>query len=201
MLIVSATLIAVLGASALAPAPTNVVAQIDVLCGAVTQASRNQPPQQIYADFANISDQDAPEDWRPVSSTAELAKVANTTDLYTQAFVWVSGSATLVKMLYNSQSGDSVQYEEQCFDGAGVLVRNVATLNTFSAIDPSSQDGLAVSRIRTSYYASNGKTLRTRTELLDLKTRQPKPHVEYMDQSDTIYRKLSELPFRKLMTQ
>jgi hypothetical protein len=98
-------------------------------------------------------------------------------------------------------SGDWALYEDHCFDNNGVLIRNIGTLNTFNAIDPDSDASVGVSRVKTTYYDGTGKVLRAETQVLDLKTKEPKPRRQFMDQEDAVFLTISALPFTKLITQ
>jgi hypothetical protein len=191
----------VISTSTAASSATATPDKIDELCTQLSLLAENHEAAEIYAEFADPSDLQAPERWRAVPDRKTLERLADASHPYTQAFVWRIETGTFVEMLFESQSGDSVLISDYCFDSAGALRRSVTTLNTFHAIDPVTDEAAPVSRVNTTYFAPDGRVVETTTVLLDLTTFEPAPNRQFMDHKDPNYTKLADLPFSGLMPQ
>lgn len=191
----------VAGVIAASTGPNTEVAAIDQNCAEVYSLSQEHEPAQIFAEFSDAYDPKAPEDWRLVPDRKTLEQAAETTFPYTQAYVWSVESGTFIQMVFSSPSGDSIFYVDSCFDPTGALRRTESTFNTFNAIDPDTQDGAPISRITTRYYSRTGGVLETTTAVLDLKSHEPVPQRQFMDQRDPVFMNLKALPFSELMNK
>jgi hypothetical protein len=79
----------------------------------------------------------------------------------------------------------------------GSLARSEATLNTFNAYREDDSDA-PVSRIRTRYFDTAGRLLRSRKRVVDIKTRKPLK-VAFQDDEETIFPSVGKLPFAGLL--
>jgi hypothetical protein len=184
----------VLGASASLGATP---ASIDGLCDPLTKYA--QRSKNVPAIFADVSDPqtDKKARWLRVKDKDELDRRAKNAGLYTQAFVWRQERGTFVSIFFTSPSGDWGEYVDHCFRQDGSLARSEATLNTFNAYREDEPDA-PVSRIRTRYFDSAGRLIRSRKRVVDIKTRKPLK-VAFDDQEETIFRSVEKLPFAGLL--
>ena len=140
---------------------------------------------RIFADVA--SEDNDKESWKEFKSK----KAFNDTDSYQSALVWSrNGKVVVANFSFSSPSGDWAHYISYYFRDDGSLAKIEATLNTFYG---------DISVVRHSYYDSNGKPLKSTKKFLDLKTRQPKKPVEFMENPVPVYLNVSGLPFSKLL--
>ena len=72
----------------------------------------------------------------------------------------------------------------------GSLAKIQAQLNSFYG---------DISVVRDQYYDPSGRLLKTTRKFLDLRTQKPKKPEEFVDNPIPIYRKVTALPFRKLL--
>jgi hypothetical protein len=96
-------------------------------------------------------------------------------------------------------SADWVQEVVYCFAADGPLLRVESTLGTSQGYDPSKDAFAAVSRVRTRYFAPDGRLLRTTTRVLDATTGRPAPKLQYLDVDEPLFKTLSALPFMSLV--
>ena len=146
---------------------------------------RHARGKRIFGDVSSYND-NAPR-WREFKNESEAEKH----ELYSTAYVW-SRDANIVgvNLTLSSPSGDWAHYVTYYFRKDGSLAKIEAQLNTFYG---------DVSVVRQQYFDNRGVRLRTTRRVLDLKTKKPKKSADYMDQDVPVYRKLSELPFSKLL--
>lgn len=113
-------------------------------------------------------------------------------EVYEKAVVWSrTGKIVGVISTLSSPSGDWAHYITYYYRADGSLAKIHAELNTFYG---------EVSIIRDRFYDSNGQLLHSTQKILDLQTRKPKkPSADFMDQDVNVYKKVSELPFSKLL--
>jgi hypothetical protein len=184
----------VLGASASLGATP---ASIDGLCDPLTKYA--QRSKNVPVIFADVSDPQTDKNarWLRVKDKDELDRRAKNAGLYTQAFVWRQERGTFVSIFFTSPSGDWGEYVDHCFRQDGSLARSEATLNTFNAYREDEPDA-PVSRIRTRYFDSAGRLIRSRKRVVDIKTRKPLK-VAFDDEEETIFRSVEKLPFAGLL--
>lgn len=179
------------------PAPAS-ISSIDSLCERVlTYAVGKEASPRIFADVSDQANATSKEEWRAFKSKDALDRLAKEQDIYTQAFVWQHGGATLVSILFTSPSGDWAHYVDYCFRADGSLARITSTLNTFN-VNAKNDDDSPVSRIRTKHFNPAGELLRSRTRVLSIKSKKP-VKVAFMDQDEPFYRRIRDLPFGALL--
>ena len=113
-------------------------------------------------------------------------------EVYEKAVAW-SKTGKIVGVIFtlSSRSGDWAHYITYYYRADGSLAKIHAELNTFYG---------EVSIIRDRFFDSNGQLLHSTQKILDLQTRKPKkPTGDFMDQDINVYKKVSELPFSKLL--
>lgn len=108
---------------------------------------------------------------------------------------FVSGGPARVEAYFSGPSGDWTHFVNYCFRPDGTLAEIEATLNTFLG-------HLTVKR--QNLYDSRGKLLRANKQIFKLGTRVPttlpdKTTGEFIDRPPPVYRKVAELPFRRLL--
>jgi hypothetical protein len=140
--------------------------------------------------FANvISEADENDHWREFKNEAELEHSELTT--YEQVSVWRrQGNLVAANFTLSSPSGDWVHYANYYFRKDGSLAKVHSELNTFHG---------NVSAIRDEYFDGSGKSVHRTLRVLDLKTRRPKRLQSYYSEELTIYRRVQDLPFFKLL--
>ena len=113
-------------------------------------------------------------------------------EVYKKAVVWSkTGKIVSVGFTLTSPSGDWAHYVTYYFRTDGSLAKIHAELNTFYG---------EVSIIRDRFYDPSGQLLQSTQKVLDLQTRKPKkPSGDFMDQDVNVYKKVSELPFSKML--
>jgi hypothetical protein len=172
-------------------------ASIDAFCDPL--AKHAQQKENVPAIFADVSDPqaDKTEHWLRIKDKDELDRRAKANGLYTQAFVWRQEHGTFVSMFFTSPSGDWGEYVDHCFRQNGSLARTEATLNTFNAYRDDDPDA-PVSRIRTRYFDSAGRQIRSRKRVIDIKTRKPLK-ATFQDDEETFFKSVGKLPFAGLL--
>lgn len=174
-------------AVALAQPPKAQVTQIRAYVAEVDQyIKRNARLRRIFADVAEY---DKTPSWREFKTEAEAEKASN---LNQSADVWLRGDKVVAANLtFTSPSGDWAHLIMYYFRSDGSLAKIEAQLNTFYG---------DVSIVRDQYYNSRGVRISSTQKFLDLKTQKPKKKPgDYFDQPVPVYRKVSELPFHKLL--
>jgi hypothetical protein len=113
-------------------------------------------------------------------------------DIYEKALVWTrSGKVVGVTFTLSSPSGDWAHFVTYYFRDDGSLAKIHAEINTFYG---------EVSIIRDQWYDSSAKQIEATRKVLDLNTRKPKkPSGDFMDQEVVVYKRVSDLPFSKLL--
>jgi hypothetical protein len=113
-------------------------------------------------------------------------------EIYEKALVWTKAAKVVgVTFTLSSPSGDWAHFVTYYFRDDGSLAKIHAELNTFYG---------EVSIIRDQWYDSTAKQLDAKRKILDLNTRKPKkPSGDFMDQEVIVYKKVSDLPFSKLL--
>jgi hypothetical protein len=172
-------------------------ASIDAFCDPL--ANYAQRKENVPVIFADVSDPqtDKSAQWLRIEDKEALDRRAKDKGLYTEAFVWRQGRGTFVSIFFTSPSGDWGEYVDHCFRQDGSLARSEATLNTFNAYRED-ESNAPVSRIRTRYFDSAGRLLRSRRWVIDVKTRKPLK-VAFQDDEETIFGSIGKLPFAGLL--
>lgn len=113
-------------------------------------------------------------------------------EIYEKALVWTrTGKVVGVTFTLSSPSGDWAHFVTYYFRADGSLAKIHAELNTFYG---------NVSIIRDQWYDATAKQIDAKRKVLDLDTRKPKkPTGDFMDQEVIVYKKVSDLPFSKLL--
>jgi len=149
---------------------------------------RNTKARRIFADVAT-ADNNNPL-WREFKSKREFDKFEGNPD--ESAYVWTRAEKVIaVGFTYTSQSGDWAHMVTYYFREDGTLAKIEAQLNTFYG---------DVSVVRNQYFNNVGVRISNSERILDLKTQKPvKKPADYFDQPVTVFKKVSELPFYKLL--
>ena len=149
---------------------------------------RNTRARRIFADVAP-SEADKSK-WREFKTKRELDKFEGNPD--ESAYVWTrAGKVIAAAITFTSQSGDWAHMITYYFREDGSLAKLEAQLNTFYG---------DVSVIRNQYFDNAGVRISSSERILDLKTQKPvKKPVDYFDQPVRVFKKVSELPFHKLL--
>jgi hypothetical protein len=187
---------------AAAPPPANALAtpaEIDKACNAAEK--RAFAHLKDAAIFADVSEEVRPKagqgTWRRFASSKELKNATAGGPPNTQASVWpaVGGGVLFIELFFQSDSGDWAQYADLCYRPDGSLARTADIFNTFDAGD---DDRDAVSRIHTLHFDGAGQAIRSRSKLLDLKTRKPVKR-GFVDEKEMIFMHVADLPFSDLL--
>ncbi len=151
--------------------------------------NRNTKARRIFADVAGEND-DKPK-WREFKAQREFDKFEGNPD--ESAYAWTrTGKLIAAAFTFTSQSGDWAHLITYYFREDGSLAKLEAQLNTFYG---------DVSIVRVQYFDKAGVRISSSRKFLDLKTQKPKkPGSDYMDQDVTVFRRVDELPFYKLLS-
>ncbi|HEY8224644.1 MAG TPA: hypothetical protein VIG25_05150 [Pyrinomonadaceae bacterium] len=147
---------------------------------------RNSKSRRIFGDAAPYNE-NKPR-WREFKTDAQADKA----NLYNSAYVWTrDGKVIGANFTFSSPSGDWAHFVMYYFREDGSLAKIQGRLNTFYG---------NVSVVRNRYFNSSGTRLSSTQRFLDLKTQKPtKKPSEYFDQPEPLYRKVSDLPFHRLL--
>jgi len=130
---------------------------------------------------------------------AARSAARSTPQVFDTFSLWRAPGAVVVKMSVSPPSGDWVQEVVYCFAAHGPLLRVESTLGTLQGYDPSKDVSAAVSRIRVSHFAADGRVLRTTTRVLDATTGRPAPQLQYLEVDEPLFKTLKALPFIALV--
>ena len=170
---------------------------IDAFCDPLAKhAGHKENAPKIFADLSDLEEGSAAQ-WRALKDRRELDRRAGKDGVYTQAFVWKQDGGVFVLMFFTSPSGDWAEYGDYCYRADGSLARSVSTLNTFN-VDAEKDDDAPVSRIRTKHFGPDGRVLRSRTRVVNTKSRKP-TKVSFMDRDESVFRTIGDLPFAALL--
>ena len=149
---------------------------------------RNTNARRIFADVAS-ADNNNPR-WREFKTKREFDKFEGNPD--ESAYVWTRTARVIAAAFtFTSQSGDWAHMVTYYFREDGTLAKLEAQLNTFYG---------DVSVVRNQYFNNAGVLISSSEKILDLKTQKPvKKPADYFDQPVTVFKKVSELPFYKLL--
>jgi hypothetical protein len=139
--------------------------------------------------------------WVEFKQEAELQAAVKELQVYEVAQVWSREDGALaIWMTLTSGSGDWVHFVEYCFRADGTLARMNSTLNTFNVEDADENKEVnGASRKRDRYFDVDGKQVKARTRITDLKTKRPAPTLQIMDEEEPIYKTPASLPFHDLL--
>ena len=148
---------------------------------------RNPKARRIFAEVTTESENDAK--WREFKTKREFDKLDEWDE---SAFVWTRSEKVIAAAFtFTSQSGDWAHLVTYYFREDGTLAKIGAQLNTFYG---------DVSVVRNQYFNNAGVRISSSERILDLKTQKPvKKPADYFDQPVTVFKKVSELPFYKLL--
>ena len=148
---------------------------------------RNPKARRIFAEVTTESENDAK--WREFKTKREFDKLDEWDE---SAFVWTRSEKVIAAAFtFTSQSGDWAHLVTYYFREDGTLAKIEAQLNTFYG---------DVSVVRNQYFNNVGVRISNSERILDLKTQKPvKKPADYFDQPVTVFKKVSELPFYKLL--
>ncbi len=140
-------------------------------------------------NFGDASTEEGKSNWKSFRTKTALDDEG---EIYEKALVWTrTGKVVGVTLTLSSPSGDWAHFVTYYFRADGSLAKIHAELNTFYG---------NVSIIRDQWYDSTAKQLKATRKVLDLETRKPKkPFGDFMDQEVVAYKKVSDLPFSKLL--
>jgi len=149
---------------------------------------RNTKARRIFAAVA-ASENDKPR-WREFKTKREFDKFEDFPD--ESAYAWTRADKVIaVAFTFTSQSGDWAHLVTYYFREDGTLAKIEAQLNTFYG---------DVSVVRNQYFNNAGVRISSSERILGLKTQKPvKKPADYFDQPITVFKKVSELPFYKLL--
>ena len=149
--------------------------------------NRNTRDRRIFADAGPEENQPR---WREFKTKREFDKFEGNPD--ESAFVWTrAGKVVAAGFTFTSQSGDWAHMVTYYFRDDGSLAKLEAQLNTFYG---------DVSVVRNQYFNNAGVRISSSERILDLETQKPaKKPTDYFDQPVTVFKKVSELPFYKLL--
>ena len=122
--------------------------------------------------------------WRELKGKAS-EKLNDSADVWTR-----EGNVVLAFFGFTSDSGDWYHFIKYYFRPDGTLAKIQARLNTFYG---------NVSVLRDRYYDSNGKLLKSTRRYLDIQTHKPVKTANFHDEPIPMFRKVSDLPFHKLL--
>ena len=140
-------------------------------------------------------------EWIEFAREADLNAAVKEEHVFDVAQVWSrEDGATAIWMRLTSGSGDWFHFVEYCFRSDGTLARVNSTLNTFNAVDKDPEkDVNGASRRRERYFDGTGTQIKVSRRVLDLETKRPAPTLQIMDDDEPIYKKVSALPFYRLL--
>ena len=149
---------------------------------------RNTKARRIFADVATENDNNPR--WREFKTKREFDKFEGNPD--ESAYVWTRTEKLIAAAFtFTSQSGDWAHLVTYYFREDGTLAKIEAQLNTFYG---------DVSVVRNQYFNNAGVRISSSERILGLKTQKPvKKPADYFDQPVTVFKKVSELPFYKLL--
>lgn len=171
-----------------AQTPKAQLAEINSYVASVKRfTNRNTRDRRIFADVA--TEEDEPK-WREFKTKREFNKFEGNPD--ESAYVWTRiGKAVSAAFTFTSQSGDWAHLITYYFREDGSLAKIEAQLNTFYG---------DVSVVRNQYFNNAGARISSSERILDLKTQKPvKKPANYFDQPVTVFKKVADLPFYRLL--
>ena len=179
------------GASLSTSQPKGRVADIEAYAADIDKyVKSNVKTERIFANVASPTKHET-SDWIEFKTEDERKKADTGDNLDESAFVWTrDGKVIGANFTFQSPSRDWAQFVMYYFRGDGSLAKSDSTLNTFNG-------GITV--LRQDYYDSKGILLKGTTHCKDLKTQQPKPCGDFQDRPAPFYKKVSELPFYRLL--
>jgi hypothetical protein len=182
---------AALSVAAAQTARSDSVASISSYAATIERATNNKSKRRIFADVSS-GYENGPASWKEFRSERERTKAETGDNMNQIAFAWTrNGKLVATKITLTSPSGDWAHLINYYYREDGTLAKIQAQLNTFYG---------DVSVVREQFFQSSGKVIRSTTRYLDLNSRKPvrKPK-DFFDQEVPIYKKISELPFAKLL--
>lgn len=151
---------------------------------------RNQRRALIFADVSS-DNTDEKSSWKKFKSEKQREQADTGENLNENAYVWSrAGKVVAVNFTFQSPSRDWAHFVMYYFRDDGSLAKIHSQLNTFYG---------DVSVVRDQHYSRDGKLLKTRQRLLDLKTQKPKKAADFQNEPIPVFNKVSELPFYKLL--
>ena len=165
------------------------IAEINSYVAGVDRFTRRNPKaRRIFADVATADDNDAR--WREFKTKREFDKFEGNPD--ESAYAWTRADKVIAATFtFTSQSGDWAHIVTYYFREDGTLAKIAAQLNTFYG---------DVSVVRNQYFNNAGVRISSSERILDLKTQKPvKKPADYFDQPVTVFKKVTDLPFYKLL--
>ena len=165
------------------------IAEINSYVAGLKQfTNRNTRDRRIFADVAGPDDENSK--WREFKTKREFDKFEGNPD--ESAYLWTrTGKVVSAAFTFTSQSGDWAHMITYYFREDGSLAKLEAQLNTFYG---------DVSVVRNQYFNNAGVRIGHSERILDLKTQKPvKKPANYFDQPVTVFKKVPDLPFYKLL--
>ena len=167
------------------------VSSISRYAASVDRFTNNKANRRIFADVSSATEE-GPDEWKEFRNEKERTKAETGDNMNQIAFVWTrTGKVVAANITFTSPSGDWAHLINYYYREDGSVAKIRAQLNTFYG---------DLSIVREKLFDSNGKVLRSTTRYLDLQTRKPKAKpADFFDQPVPMYKKVSELPFSKLL--
>lgn len=173
-------------------AKTTAIAGIDAYSKSVDQfIKRKQKSARIFANVAS-DDEQARDLWKEFKTEKERDAADTGGNLNENAYVWhMNGKLVGANFTFQSPSRDWAHFVMYYFREDGTLAKTESTLNTFYG---------NVTILRTTYYDTNGRALRSNVRYRDLNTQKPlKRPKDFFDEPTPVYAKVSALPFHRLL--
>jgi hypothetical protein len=173
--------------------------RIEAYCKQVDKfVKKLKSPHLVFADTADYNEKDKPK-WRKFASEKALEKFRETTaETYSISYNWLK-NGKIIKSNFTlfSPSGDWAEYVLHYFREDGTLAKAEQEMRTFN------EDLILIQNF---YFDRKGKLQKKTVKYLDLRSKKPKKTTkeflsqikDYISQAD-YYKKLSELPFAKLL--
>ena len=182
-------------------APSTSIKAIDKFCDGLVPLTKVKARRRLFGLFS--PDSHLRGDWIEFKRQADLDVAVRSERVFDTAQMWSrKDGAIAISMRITSGSGDWFHYVEYCFRVDGTLARENSTLNTFNAIDDErAGEENGATRERDRYFDTRGNQLKVSQRVLDLKTKEPRPTMQYMDDEEPIYKTVAALPFYAPMNE
>ena len=169
------------------------LAEINSYVGEVNRFTKgNTKARRIFGDVRaeRVPPGDTESKWREFKTKREFDKFEGYWD--ESAYVWIrTGKVVSAAFTFTSQSGDWTHMVTYYFREDGSLAKLEAQLNTFYG---------DVSILRNQYFNNVGVRISHSERILDLKTQKPvKKPSDYFDQPVSVFKRVTDLPFYKLL--
>jgi hypothetical protein len=165
-------------------------AAVEEYCSGIDNRADKRSPD--FALALPIPSEDHATQWRKYAPTEAMEKAAQETDFEQQVLLWTEeGHVISATFTIQSESGDWALYPHYCFYRDARVAETTSELRTF----------YGRMHVRRSWkFSTAGELLKFNEEFLDLSTGNPKkPDDEFVDEETPQYKKVSDLPFFRLL--